>query len=209
MSEVSLVINGIEVKAEQGKTILEVAREVGIDIPTLCQNDKVSPYGVCRLCTVEITSGNRNRLVASCVYPIEDGMIVDTESERVVKGRKMILEYLWARAPGISALRKYGEKYGISGVKSMHESGLIADEDTTMFEVDPTYCILCGLCVRYCAEVKKLHAVGFIDRGVERRVMFFPELANKYCPTCQECYQLCPTGLLQAQYNLVKMASSP
>jgi NADH dehydrogenase/NADH:ubiquinone oxidoreductase subunit G len=208
MSKVSLTINDLEVTAEQGSTILEVARRVGIEIPTLCNNDKVAPYGVCRLCTVEITSGNRNRLVASCVYPVEEGMIVNTESERVVKGRKMILEYLWARAPGISALRKYGEKYGISGVKSMQDSALIADKNTTMFEIDPTYCILCGLCVRYCAEVKKKYAVGFIDRGVERRVVFFPELAEAFCPTCQECYQLCPTGLLQAQFNLVKISSS-
>lgn len=208
MSEVTLIINNEEVKAEQGQTILEVARRVGIDIPTLCHNDKVAPYGACRLCTVEITSGNRSRLVASCVYPVEDKMIVKTESEPVVKGRKMILEFLWARAPGVTALRKYGERYGITGVKSMQDYGLIADKATAKFEVDPTYCVLCGLCVRYCAEVKKINAVGFIDRGVERRVLFFPELAREHCPTCKECYQLCPTGLLQAQYQLVQMAHS-
>ncbi|MDD5288180.1 MAG: 2Fe-2S iron-sulfur cluster-binding protein [Dehalococcoidales bacterium] len=206
MSEVTLIINDEKVKAKQGETILEVARRVGIDIPTLCHNEKVAPYGACRLCTVEITSGNRSRLVASCVYPVEDGLIVKTETERVVKGRKMILEFLWARAPGITALRTYGEKYGITGVKSMQDYGLIDDKTTTKFEVDPTYCILCGLCVRYCAEVKKKYAVGFIDRGPERRIMFFPQIANECCPTCQECYQLCPTGLLQAQYKLVNMS---
>jgi bidirectional [NiFe] hydrogenase diaphorase subunit len=208
MSEVTLTINGEEVKAEEGKTILEVARRVGIDIPTLCHNEQVAPYGACRLCTVEVISGNRSRLVASCAYRVEEGLIVDTESERVVKGRKMLLEFMWVRSPGITALRKYGEKYGITGVKSMQDYGLINDKTKAKFEVDPTFCVLCGLCVRYCAEVKKKCAVGFIDRGPDRKVMFFPELAREHCPTCQECYQLCPTGLLQAQYKLVQLAHS-
>jgi bidirectional [NiFe] hydrogenase diaphorase subunit len=206
MSKVTLIINDEEVKAEQGKTILEVARDIGIDIPSLCHHEKLFPYGACRLCTVEVLAGNRSRLVASCAYHIEEGLVVKTESEPVVKGRKMLLEFMWVRSPGITSLRKYGEKYGITGVKTMQDFGLIADRTTTKFEVDPTFCTLCGLCVRYCAEVKKKHAVGFIDRGPERKIMFFPELAREHCPSCQECYQLCPTGLLQAQYKLVQLS---
>mgnify|MGYP001141813576 CR=1 FL=1 len=123
MSEVTLTINDQEVKAKEGMTILEAARGAGIDIPTLCYHEGLAPYGACRLCTVEIVRGQRSRLVASCVYPVEEGLTVKTESEPVIKGRKMILELLWARAPGVQVLRDYGIKYGI---------------DRTKFDVAPT-----------------------------------------------------------------------
>ncbi len=188
--EVTLVINDKEVKARQGMPILEAAQNAGIDIPTLCYHKKLTPYGACRLCTVEIVKGQRSRLVTSCVYPVEDGLIVKTESEPVIKIRKMLLEMMWARAPGVQAIRDYGTKYGISRTK---------------FEVEPTFCILCGLCVRYCAEVKKKNAIGFIDRGTEREVMFFPEIASEECPKCGECYSICPTGVLPSNYGLAQI----
>ena len=188
--EVTLVINDKEVKARQGMTILEAAQSIGIDIPTLCYHKKLTPYGACRLCTVEIVRGQRSRLVTSCVYLVEDGLIVKTESEPVIKIRKMLLEMMWARAPGVQAIRDYGIKYGISRTK---------------FEVEPTFCILCGLCVRYCAEVKKKNAIGFIGRGTEREVMFFPEIASEECPECGECYSICPTGVLPSNYGLAQL----
>ena len=188
--EVSLVINDKEVKARRGITILEAAQSVGIDIPTLCYHKKLAPYGACRLCTVEIVNGQRSRLVTSCVYPVEDGLVVKTESEPVIKGRKMLLEMMWARAPGVQAIRDYGIRYGISRTK---------------FEVKPTFCILCGLCVRYCAEVKKKNAIGFIGRGTEREVMFFPEIASEECRKCGECYSVCPTGVLPSNYGLAQV----
>ena len=188
--EVTLVINGKKIKARQGMTILEAAQSAGIDIPTLCYHQKLAPYGACRLCTVEITRGQRSRLVTSCVYLVEDGLIVKTESEPVIKIRKMLLEMMWARAPGVQAIKDYGIKYGISRTK---------------FEVEPTFCILCGLCVRYCAEVKKKNAIGFIGRGTEREVMFFPEIASEECPKCGECYSICPTGVLPSNYGLAQV----
>jgi len=188
--EVTLTINDKEVKARQGMTILEAAQSVGIDIPTLCYHKKLTPYGACRLCTVEIVKGQRSRLVTSCVYPVEDGLIVKTESEPVVKTRKMLLEMMWACAPGVQAIRDYGIKYGITRTK---------------FKVKPTFCILCGLCVRYCEEVKKKSAIGFIGRGVERQVMFFPEIASEECPKCGECYSLCPTGVLPSNYGIAQL----
>ncbi len=194
MSEVTLIINDKEVKAEQGTTILEAARSAGIDIPTLCHHEELAPYGACRLCTVEIVRGQRSRLVTSCVYLVEDGLIVKTESEPVVKGRKMLLEFMWARAPGAQILRDYGMRYGITGVRAIRGLGVPYDISTTKtkFEIEPTFCILCGLCVRYCAEVKKKNAIGFIGRGTEREVVFFPEIAREECPNCGECYSLCP-----------------
>jgi len=188
--EVSLVINDKKVSAGQGMTILEAAQSVGIEIPTLCHHDKLAPFGACRLCTVEIVKGQRSRFVASCAYPVEEGLIVKTESPSVVKIRKMLLELMWARAPGVQAIRDYGIKYGISRTK---------------FETAPTWCILCGLCVRYCAEVKKKNAIGFIGRGTEREVMFFPETSLEECRQCGECYSICPTGVLPSNYGLARV----
>jgi len=204
MSEVTLIINDEEVKAKEGITILEAARSVGIDIPTLCHHEKLAPYGACRLCTVEIVRGQRSRLVTSCVYPVEDGLIVKTESEPVIKGRKMLLELMWARAPGVQPIRNYGMKYGITGVQIAY--GISATK--TKFEIEPTFCILCGLCVRYCAEVKKKNAIGFIGRGAEREGVFFPEIAREECPNCEECYSLCPTGALPSHYALAETSHS-
>jgi len=210
MSEVTLIINDEEVKAKEGITILEAARSVGIDIPTLCHHEKLAPYGACRLCTVEIIRGQRSRLVTSCVYPVEDGLIVKTESEPVIKGRKMLLELMWARAPGVQPIRNYGMRYGITGVQAGRDYGIAygISATKTKFEIEPTFCILCGLCVRYCAEVKKKNAIGFIGRGTEREVVFFPEIACEECPNCEECYSLCPTGALPSHYALTKTGHS-
>ena len=203
MSEVTLIINDEEVKAEEGMTILEAARSAGIDIPTLCYHEKLAPYGACRLCMVEIVRGPQSRLVASCVYPVEDGLIVKTESDRVIKGRKMILELMWARAPGVQPIREYGIKYGITGVQVIRDYG-VGRKNMAKFEIEPTFCILCGLCVRYCAEIKKENAIGFVGRGIGREVVFFPEIARRTCPGCQECFSLCPTGALPSHYGLVE-----
>jgi len=189
MSDVTLTINDKEIKAKEGMTILEAAQNAGIDIPTLCHHEKLAPYGACRLCTVEIIKGQRSRLVTSCVYTVEDKLIVKTASEPVVKIRKMILELIWATAPGADAIREYATKYGINRTK---------------FEIEPTFCILCGLCVRYCAEIKKKNAIGFIGRGIERQVMFFPDIAAEECPKCGECFPLCPTGVLPSNYALAR-----
>jgi bidirectional [NiFe] hydrogenase diaphorase subunit len=171
-------------------TLLDAARSAGISIPTLCQHKGLLPHGGCRLCTVEIQKGKRTRLVASCVYPVENGLVVKTESEPVRKGRKMILELLWARAPGVQELRILGDEYGI---------------DKNKFDVSPTSCVLCGICVRYCAEVKKKNAIGFIGRGTDKEVMFYPEIAAKECHNCWECFSLCPTGVLPSNYGLARV----
>jgi bidirectional [NiFe] hydrogenase diaphorase subunit len=190
MSEVALTINGQNVAAEEGATILQAARSAGIEIPTLCNHPELTPSGACRLCTVEITRRGGSRLVASCVYPVEEGLEVQTESERVVRGRTLILEMLLARAPGVQRLREYAAKYGA---------------DVRKFECEPDFCILCGLCVRYCAEVKGKCAIGFVGRGVDRRVMFQPEITSEECPKCWECFSICPTGVLPSNYGIAKV----
>ena len=190
MHEVILTINDRSVMAVEGMTILQAAQSEGIEIPTLCHLPRLTPAGACRLCTVEISKGGRSRLVVSCVYPVEEGLEVQTESERVRKGRKLILELLLARAPGVQALREYGVKYGVN---------------TEKFPSEPNFCILCGLCVRYCAEVKQKHAIGFVGRGVERQVMFQPDIAAKECASCGECFAICPTGVLPSNYGITRV----
>ena len=185
MEKIKLQINGKPVGAEEGMTILQAARKADIDIPTLCYNENMTPYGACRICMVEIGQGNKTRLVASCVYPVEDNLIVKTESERVVRARRMILELLLPLCP-TGPVETLAKKYGI--VKSR-------------FPGENTGCILCGLCVRYCAEVKKANAIGFIGRGVDRDVAFLPEVAPEVCATCRECFTLCHGGRL-ARENL-------
>jgi bidirectional [NiFe] hydrogenase diaphorase subunit len=189
MRSVVLEIDGREVGAKEGMTILDAARSVGIQIPTLCHHEKLEPYGACRICTVEVESRGRSRLVASCVYPVEEGISVRTRSEKIDRLRKMILQLLLAHAPDSPVLKELAQEYG-------------AKED--IFDKEPSFCIHCGLCVRYCAEVKKLNAVGFVGRGTKREIAFVPEVASKVCWDCKECFPLCPTSALQAAYMLVE-----
>jgi bidirectional [NiFe] hydrogenase diaphorase subunit len=194
MSEILLQIDGIEVKAKEGMTILEAAQSAGIYIPTLCHHEKLQPYGACRICTVEAEAGGRTNLVAACLYPVEPNLVVRTRSEKVDKTRKILLEQFLAHAPDAPALQDLAQEYG-------------ADKDR--FEKESSFCILCGLCVRYCAEVKKKNAVGFVDRGARREISFIPEIASKECWNCKECFQLCPTSYLQAAYHLTEALAFP
>jgi NADH dehydrogenase/NADH:ubiquinone oxidoreductase subunit G len=180
MENIKLEINGKLVEAQKGRTILQTARKAGIDIPTLCYDDRLDPYGGCRLCTVEIGRNNKTRLVASCIYPVENDLTVNTESERVIKARKMILELLLPLCP-TGPIESLAKKYGV---------------EKSRFQGENSGCILCGLCTRYCAEIKKANAISFIGRGVERDVAFLPEVASKVCSSCRECFAICPGGKL-------------
>ena len=189
MSDIRLEIDGREVLAEEGMTLLQAAHQEGISIPTLCHHPGLEPYGACRICTVEIESRGRARLVAACLYPVERDLVVKTRSPKIDMIRKTILELLLAHAPQSPALVELGQQYGA---------------DPERFEKEASFCILCGLCVRYCSEIKKLNAVGFIDRGTRREITFIPEIASKVCWDCKECFPLCPTSALQAAYMLVE-----
>ncbi len=194
MREIILHMDGKEVKAREGMTVLEAARSADIFIPTLCHHEKLNPYGGCRLCTVEVGTGGRSKLVASCLYPVEPDLVVRTRSEMVDKIRKLILEFLLAHAPDSVELKELAKAYR-------------ADPDR--FEKESMFCILCGLCVRYCAEIKKKNVIGFVDRGGRREINFIPELAAKECWDCKECYPLCPTSYLQAAYHLTEAIAFP
>lgn len=189
MKKFTLQIDGREVPAREGMTILQAAHSVGIPIPTLCHHEKLEPYGACRICMVELEMRGWTKLVASCIYPVEQNLVVKTRSEKIDKTRKMITELLLAHAPDSPELQALAKEYG-------------ANPDR--FEKEASFCVHCGLCVRYCAEVKKKHAVGFVDRGTRREISFMPSIAAKECWNCKECFPLCPTSALQAAYVLVE-----
>lgn len=193
MSEIILQIDGREVKAREGMTILEAASGVGIEIPTLCHHEKLEPFGSCRLCTVEIEIKGWKKLVVACVYPVEPGLVVRTRTEKVDRIRKMIIELYLAHAPDSFILEKLEKEYGA---------------DRNRFEKESSFCIHCGLCVRYCAEIKQKNAVGFVDRGTRKEICFVPEIALKECWDCKECFPLCPTEALQAAYVLCTALAS-
>ena len=181
--KVCLTINDREIKAKDGMTILDAARDAGIYIPTLCYHEKLAPYGACRICTVEVSKGKKNRLVTSCVYPVEEGLVVNTDSPRVIKLRKMLLELMLASSAA-KTIQDLARQYAVTQPR---------------FEAEKTNCILCGLCVRYCNEIKKANAIGFVGRGTERRVVFYPQIASTVCASCRECFSLCPTGKLPSE----------
>lgn len=194
MSTLAMQIDGNDVQAEEGMTLLQAAQSAGIRIPTLCHHEGLEPFGGCRLCLVEVERRGRTQLVVSCVYPAEEGLTVRTRSPKIDRLRKIMLELLLAHAPHSPRLRELAEEYGAQ---------------SSRFAPEASFCIHCGLCVRYCAEVKGAHAVGFIDRGVKKEICFIPEIAAQECLPCKECFPLCPTSYLQAAFVLVESLAFP
>lgn len=186
---VKITIDGKQVEAEEGAMILDVARAHNIYIPSLCAHEELSPYGACRLCLVEITTKwGRNRLVTSCLYPVEEGLDVKTNSEKVASNRKVLMQLLLARCPESEEVIKLAQKLGV---------------DSTPFAQDPPdkygNCVLCGLCTRACAEVVGVSAISFIDRGVNRK-MGIPFLLNQdACIACGSCAYVCPTHAITVE----------
>jgi len=194
MSAIRMLIDGNEVQAAAGMTVLEAARGAGISIPTLCHHEKLAPFGGCRLCIVEAEAQGRTNLVASCVYRAEEGLSIVTRSDKIDRIRKSIIELLLAHAPDSPQLQELATEYGA---------------DRNKFEQEPSFCVHCGLCVRYCAEIKQMNAVGFIDRGINKEISFLPEIAARECNDCKECFPLCPTSYLQAAFVLVESLAFP
>ena len=194
MSDILFEIDGKQVKASKGMTVLEAAQHAGIFIPTLCHHEKLEPFGGCRVCIVEVEVNGWTKLVVSCVYPVENNIVVRTRSEKVDRIRKTLIELLMAHAPDSPQLMELAKEYG-------------ADADR--FDKDASFCIHCGLCVRYCAEVAQKHALGFVDRGIRKEISFIPEIAAKECNDCKECFPLCPTSYLQAAFVLTESLAFP
>jgi bidirectional [NiFe] hydrogenase diaphorase subunit len=188
---ITFKINDREVKARQGWTVLETAREHGIDIPTLCFHPAVSASGACRLCMVELQEGSWSKLVASCIYPVAEGLQVFTETERVRNVRRWVLEMLLAACPASPEIAVLAARYGVEG---------------TRFESsDPGQsCMVCGLCARVCEEVVGLSAIAVVDRGVHKRIGAPFAKPTDVCVACGSCVTICPTGAMKAMFDTVR-----
>jgi bidirectional [NiFe] hydrogenase diaphorase subunit len=183
---ITLKINGLNVSVEPGTTLLEAAEFFGFPIPTLCHMDGLSSYGACRLCVVEIGEGPRAKLVSSCTYPAEEGLNVRTASKRVLRARRMILELLLASCPQSKTIQDLASAHGIRQQRFRQEY-----ED----------CILCGLCVRMCAEQMMAKAIGFRNRGQNRSIGTPFDVQSDVCRLCGGCMYVCPACQLRCTYN--------
>ncbi len=181
----NFTINDRQLQVEEGKTILQVALEQDIKIPTLCYHKDLTPYGACRLCLVEIVDGGRPGLEASCVFKVTDGLKVKTDTERVKSARKIVFELLMARCPDAEKIKNLAKEYGVTGTRIK----LKKKEN----------CILCGLCVRVCAEVSQRNAQSFSGRGVRRSVQTPFNKISKKCIGCGACAYLCPVEALEIE----------
>lgn len=179
---VKVRIDGIEIEVEKGWTILETARFLGIEIPTLCYNDGLSPWGGCRLCVVEIGQGENTKLVTSCTYPIEEGLVVRTASKRVIQARKLLVELLLASAPSSKVIQDLAAKLGVQKVR---------------FKVEYEDCIYCGLCIRICAEQMGGKAIGFVNRGDKIKITTPFDRTSEECRRCGACMYICPVCQLR------------
>jgi bidirectional [NiFe] hydrogenase diaphorase subunit len=191
-----LLINGIKIEVENGTTVLEAARFLGLPIPTLCDMDGLTPAGACRLCVVEVGSSNgngnsRTKLLSSCTLPVEEGMVVLTHSARVEKARRLLVEMYVATCPDSKRLQDMASAMGVREVRysTKHEN-----------------CIQCGLCVRMCEQQMMAGAIGFAGRGHHRKVSRPFDITDESCRQCGACLYVCPVCEQRCQGSTQKTA---
>ena len=215
MKKVKLIIDGREVMTPKGSTVLEAIQKAGIYVPTLCHDPHLKPYGACRLCIVQIES--MRGLPTSCTTPVEEGMVVHTETEEIQSIRRSIVELAIANHPNdclvcdksqecelLKVARYLGVEKG--SVARLRREPLVVPIDTSnpAFDLDPNKCILCGKCVRVCHEIVGLGAIDFAFRGFNTRIGPFGlnPLAQSVCQSCGECVEHCPTGALMPKHTI-------
>ncbi len=181
---IKMLINNLEMQAEEGSTILDTCKFYGLEIPTICHNEGLSNYGACRLCLVEIGAGENTKLVSSCTYPAQEGLVVHTDTRRVLEARKMMIELMLSTAPGSKILQDMAAKMGVKQQR---------------FELRNEECIYCGLCVRMCAEQMDARAIGFQNRGYRRKISTPFDVKSKECRLCGACMYICPVCALRCQ----------
>ncbi|MBS7656171.1 (2Fe-2S)-binding protein [Candidatus Bathyarchaeota archaeon] len=206
MKEITLKIDGKEVKGKEGDTILEVCKANDIYIPTLCHLEGLTPYGGCRLCIVEIEG--EKKLHTACTYPAKDGLIVKTNTENLNNYRKKIIELLFAEKnhycmfcekSGNCELQELTYKFQLYNLSlPMLNPKLPIDASGKYFAIDHNRCVLCSRCIRACDEIVELHVLDFSERGNRTFVAadFKDPIGNSTCIECGLCMQVCPTGAI-------------
>ncbi|MCK5548745.1 MAG: (2Fe-2S)-binding protein, partial [Thermoplasmata archaeon] len=174
---INLTIDDQQLSVEEGTTILEAADSLGIKIPTLCYHKALSPYGACRVCVVEMIENGRSKMCASCQYPALEGIVVKTDTEEVIKTRKIMVELLLARCPEAETIKEMAAELGVG------EPRVSKKNDD---------CFLCGMCVRMCNDRMNRAAIGFAGRGSERKVIPPYEERAEICMGCGACEFVCP-----------------
>jgi heterodisulfide reductase subunit A len=181
---VTLKIDGKEVQVPEDTSILKAAEKAGIWIPTLCHSELFEPYGVCRLCIVEVVRGKRSRVVTACNYPVREGVTVLTNSPKIQWLRKTIVELMVSRWPNVKVVKELAQQLGVEKPRLV---SLEKDEAEDA-------CILCGKCVNVCREVVHAEALGFAYRGIKREVVLPFNVQAERCIVCGACATVCPTG---------------
>ena len=206
-----ITINGKKYTFTNEKNILTIIRNAGIEVPTLCYQPELSIFGACRLCTVE---DDRGRLFASCSEEPRDGMVIYTHTERLHKHRKLIIELLLAAhcrdcttcdKHGNCTLQKLAYDHGVTKVRfDNHREEQAIDTSSPAIVRDPNKCILCGNCVRACAELQGIEVLGFTHRGTDAMVSpaFDRKMIDTDCVSCGQCRVVCPTGALTIHNNM-------
>lgn len=203
----TLTIDGKAVGAAEDQTILAVAHENDIDIPTLCHLDGLTDIGACRLCMVEIEGSNR--LFPACVTQVEEGMVVTTNSERLTAFRKVILELLFSErnhvcsvcvSNGHCELQNLAIKFGLTHIHVPYRYPRMSlDFSHDRYVIDHNRCVMCTRCVRVCDEIEGAHTWDVMGRGAEARIisdLMQPWGDSESCTSCGKCVQVCPTGAL-------------
>jgi predicted molibdopterin-dependent oxidoreductase YjgC len=203
---ITLTVNGMQINGKKGQTVLEVCQENDIYIPTLCYHPQMRPYGGCRLCLVEIEK--MRGLPPSCTTPANDGMVVHTHTENVVRVRKMVLELLLAfgdhnclfcESNGICELQNLVYEHGLENVRYQTDfKPMPLDDSNSMIVRDLNKCVLCSRCVRACLEIQVNGVIDVANRGSESFISTFEgmPLKDSNCVFCGECVSVCPTGAL-------------
>lgn len=181
---VTITIDDRSVEVPEGISILRAAEQAGIWIPTLCHSTYVEPYGVCRLCSVELVRGERSRIVTACNFPIRAGMTVRTSSPRVQWIRKILMELMVSRWPNVEVVRSLAARLGVGTPRF---TSLERDEAADA-------CILCGMCVNMCNDVVHAGVLGFAHTGIKRTVVLPYDESTDRCIVCGACARVCPTG---------------